>query len=94
MNAFWSLTMYELPASLLVANPIQRYLINTQMLPSLVADPDGGYTFYVQNSSPGADNESNWLPAPKGPFRLVLRLYWPKPDALDGQWQPPKPEKT
>ena len=94
VNAFWSLTMYELPASLLVANPIQRYLINSPMLPSLVADPDGGYTFYVQNSSPGADNESNWLPAPKGPFRLVLRLYWPKPDALDGQWQPPKPEKT
>ena len=94
VNAFWSLTMYELPASLLVANPIQRYLINSPMLPSLVADPDGGYTFYIQNTSPGRGKESNWLPAPKGPFRLVLRLYWPKPDALDGQWQAPKPVKA
>ena len=53
MNAFWSLTMYEMPQSLLVANPINRYLINSPMLPSLVADKDGGYTFYVQNESPG-----------------------------------------
>ena len=68
VNAFWSLTMYELPQSLLVANPINRYLINSPMLPSLVPDKDGGYTFYVQNESPGADKESNWLPAPKGPF--------------------------
>jgi hypothetical protein len=94
VNAFWSLTMYELPRSLLVANPMNRYLINSPMLDSLVRDPDGGYTFYVQNGSPGIDKESNWLPAPPGPFRLVLRLYWPKPDALDGQWQAPKPVKT
>ena len=53
VNAFWSLTMYELPQSLLVANPINRYLINSPMLPSLVPDKDGGYTFYVQNESPG-----------------------------------------
>lgn len=53
VNAFWSLTMYEMPASRLVANPMKRYLINSEMLPSLVPDPDGGYTFYVQNSSPG-----------------------------------------
>lgn len=94
VNAFWSLTMYELPKSLLVANPIQRYLINSPMLPSLVADPDGGYTFYIQNASPGIDRESNWLPAPPGPFRLVQRLYWPKPDALNGTWQAPKPVKV
>ena len=75
--------MYELPQSLLVANPINRYLINSPMLPSLVTDPDGGYTLYLQNESPGPDKESNWLPAPKGPFLLVLRLYWPKPDALE-----------
>ncbi len=94
VNAFWSLTMYELPQSLLVANPMNRYLINSPMLPSLVADPDGGYTFYVQNESPGLDRESNWLPAPKGPFALVLRLYWPKPDALNGVWKAPQPVKA
>jgi hypothetical protein len=93
VNAFWSLTAYELPQSLLVANPINRYLINSPMLPSLVPDPDGGYTFYVQNESPGLDKESNWLPAPRGPFALVMRLYWPQPDALDGVWTPPRPEK-
>lgn len=94
VNAFWSLTMYELPQSLLVANPINRYLINSPMLPSLVPNRDGGYTFYIQNESPGADKEANWLPAPKGPFALVLRLYWPKPDALNGTWKAPKPEKV
>ncbi|WP_197374658.1 DUF1254 domain-containing protein [Mycolicibacterium baixiangningiae] len=94
VNAFWSLTMYEMPASLLVANPMQRYLINSPMLPSLVPDPDGGYTFYVQNASPGIDKESNWLPAPKGPFQMVLRLYWPKPDALNGTWKAPQAVKA
>jgi hypothetical protein len=94
VNAFWSLTVYELPQSLLVANPMNRYLINSPMLPSLVPDPDGGYTFYVQNESPGIDKESNWLPAPKGPFQLVLRLYWPKPDALNGTWKAPQAVKA
>jgi hypothetical protein len=94
VNAFWSLTVYELPQSLLVANPINRYLINSPMLPSLVPDKDGGYTFYVQNASPGADKEANWLPAPKGPFVMVLRLYWPKPDALNGTWKAPKPDRV
>jgi hypothetical protein len=94
VNAFWSLTMYELPKSVLVANSMNRYLINSPMLPSLVSDTDGGYTFYIQNESPGIDKESNWLPAPKGPFALVLRLYWPKPDALNGVWKAPQPMKV
>ncbi|PRC42349.1 cell envelope protein, partial [Mycobacterium sp. ITM-2017-0098] len=94
VNAFWSLTAYELPASSLVPNPINRYLINSPMLPSLVADPDGGYTFYIQHESPGIEREANWLPAPEGPFALVLRLYWPKPDALTGTWKSPQPEKV
>lgn len=94
VNAFWSLTMYEMPQSLLVANPIKRYLINSEMLPSLVPDPDGGYTLSLQNESPGADRESNWLPAPEGPFIVVLRLYWPKPDALNGVWKAPQPERV
>lgn len=59
------------------------------MLPSLKQDADGGLTLHVQNESPGADRESNWLPAPKGPFFVVMRLYWPKPDALDGKWKAP-----
>ena len=89
VNAFWSLTMYELPASLLYANPLKRYLINSPMLPNLKRDDDGGITLYVQNQSPGGDREANWLPAPKGPFFTALRLYWPKPDALGGKWTAP-----
>ena len=89
VNAFWSLTMYELPASLLVANPINRYLINSPMLPQLKHDADGGVTLLIQNESPGKDKESNWLPAPKGPFIVYMRLYWPKDEALDGKWTAP-----
>lgn len=89
VNAFWSLTMYELPASLLYANPIDRYLINSAMLPGLIQDSDGGYTVHVQNEPPGGDADANWLPAPAGPFFLVMRLYWPKQEALDGRWTAP-----
>ena len=89
VNAFWSVTMYEMPASLLVANPLDRYLINSAMLPSLKTDPDGGLTLHLQHESPGKDRESNWLPAPKGPFMAAMRLYWPKQEALDGTWKAP-----
>lgn len=89
VRAFWSLTMYELPASLLVANPINRYLLNSPMLPQFKQDADGGITFYIQNASPGPDKETNWLPAPKGPFVVYMRVYWPKPDALEGKWKQP-----
>ncbi len=89
VNAFWSLTMYELPASLLVANSLNRYLLNSPMLPQFKRDADGGLTFYIQPESPGAELEPNWLPAPQGPFLCALRLYWPQPEALDGTWQPP-----
>ena len=89
VNAFWSLTMYELPASLLVANPLNRYLLNSPMLPQFKRDADGGITLYIQNESPGADKEANWLPAPKGPFVMAMRLYWPKPEALEGGWKQP-----
>lgn len=88
-NAFWSVTMYELPSSLLVANPINRYLINSPMLPQLKTDKDGGLTIYIQNQSPGKDKESNWLPAPKSNFMAVLRIYWPKEEVLNGTWQKP-----
>ena len=89
VNAFWSMTMYKLPESLLVANPIDRYLINSPMLPSLKRDADGGLTLYVQKGSPGKDKEANWLPAPDGQFLVVLRLYWPKDEAIDGRWKVP-----
>ncbi len=59
------------------------------MLPDLKRDADGGLTLYVQHESPGKDKESNWLPAPRGPFMAVLRLYWPKDAALKGKWKKP-----
>jgi hypothetical protein len=94
VNAFWSLTLYDLPARLLVANPLDRYLINSPMLPELKRDPDGGLTLYVQQNSPGAEKESNWLPAPGGPFMLAMRLYWPKAEALNGTWKQPPLERV
>jgi len=64
------------------------------MLPQFKRDSDGGITFYIQNESPGADKEANWLPAPKGPFIAYMRLYWPKPDALDGKWKQPPMQRV
>jgi hypothetical protein len=92
VNAFWSVTMYELPKSLLYANTLNRYLINSAMLPTLKTDSDGGLTLYVSHDSPGSDKESNWLPAPEGPFLVAMRLYWPRAAALDGRWKAPKLE--
>lgn len=89
VNAFWSLTIYRLPESLLVDNPIDRYLINSTMLDQFVRDDDGGITIYLQHESPGKDFEANWLPVPEGPFSANLRLYWPKAEALDGTWTRP-----
>lgn len=94
VHSFWSLTMYELPASLLTDNPIDRYLINSPMEPSLVRDADGGITLYIQHESPGKDKEANWLPAPKGPFFMIMRQYWPRPEALDGSWKAPPAVRT
>lgn len=89
VNAFWSVTMYTAPESLLYANPIDRYLINSPMLPDLIADADGGITLFIQHDSPGKSKEANWLPAPDGAFQMAMRLYWPKPEALDGTWTAP-----
>jgi hypothetical protein len=94
VNAFWSLTMYDEPESLLVANPINRYLINSPMLPQLKKDADGGLTLIIQNESPGKEKESNWLPAAKGPFSMIMRLYWPKKEATEGKWTPPPLKKA
>ena len=95
VNAFWSVTMYDGKTQLLIENPIDRYLINSPMLPSMKKNADGSLTIYILKDSPGQSMESNWLPAPNGPMYLVMRLYWPKtapPSILpagDGTWQPP-----
>jgi hypothetical protein len=95
VNAFWSLTMYDGKTQLLIENPINRYLINSPMLPGMKTNADGSLTLYIQNKSPGADKEANWLPAPNGTIYLVMRLYWPKTEAPsilppgEGTWQPP-----
>ena len=95
VNAFWSVTMYDGKTQLLIENPIDRYLINSPMLPDLKTGADGSLTLYIQKDSPGTDRQSNWLPAPNGPIYLVMRLYWPKetpPSILppgSGTWTPP-----
>jgi hypothetical protein len=95
VNAFWSVTMYDGKTQLLVKNPINRYLINSPMLPNMKLGADGSLTIYIQNDSPGPDKQANWLPAPDGPIYIAMRLYWPKttpPSILppgEGSWQPP-----
>ncbi len=95
VNAFWSVTMYDGKTQLLIENPINRYLINSPMLPSMKKNKDGSLTMYIQKDAPSADKKANWLPAPDGPIYMVMRLYWPKtepPSILppgSGTWQPP-----
>jgi hypothetical protein len=95
VEAFWSVTMYDGNSQLLIENPINRYLINSPMLSGMKKNADGSLTLHIQKDSPGADEESNWLPAPNGPIYLVMRLYWPKVEAPsilppgNGTWKPP-----
>jgi hypothetical protein len=95
VNAFWSVTMYDGKTQFLIENPIDRYLINSPMLSDMKKNADGSVTLYIQKDSPGADKESNWLPAPNDLIYLVMRLYWPKetpPSILppgEGTWKPP-----
>ena len=89
VNAFWSVTMYDGKTQLLIANPINRYLINSPMLSQMKKNEDGSLTLYLQKDSPGKAKESNWLPAPDGPMYVVMRLYWPKEEAMNGTWSPP-----
>jgi hypothetical protein len=100
VNAFWSVTMYDGTTQLLIENPINRYLINSPMLPKMKKNADGSLTLYIQHDSPSADRVSNWLPAPNGPIFLVMRLYWPKerpPSILPpggGTWKPPAIQRS
>jgi hypothetical protein len=86
VNAFWSVTMYN-NKQFFVENPINRYAIGDR--DKLKFNSDGSLDLYIQHESPGKDKESNWLPAPKDGFNLVMRLYWPKKPVLDGTWAPP-----
>jgi hypothetical protein len=86
VNAFWSLTLYD-SDGFQVANSLNRFAVSSWM--PFKYSPDGSLDLYFQNQSPGTDKEPNWLPAPKGPFNLTMRLYGPKSDALTGKWNPP-----
>ena len=92
-KAFWSVTMYDTSydgtAGYLVENPINRYLVNSTTQ-GLVYAEDGSLTITIQHEQPqDAAAQANWLPAPEGPFYLVMRIYWPEQAALDGTWTPP-----
>ena len=86
VNAFWSVTLYD-PQGFQVANPLNRFAVSSWM--PFKYNSDGSLDLYFQNESPGADKEANWLPAPKGPYNLTMRLYSPKAEALTGKWNPP-----
>jgi len=91
VNAFWSITLYD-AEGFQVANSLNRFAVSSWM--PFKTNPDGSLDLYFQNESPGADKEANWLPAPKGPFNLTMRLYGPKLDALTGKWNPPPVTKV
>jgi hypothetical protein len=94
VKGFWSLTMYD-ESMFFVANPINRYSMSVRTNPKY--EPDGSLVIYIQNESPGPDKEANWLPAPKGKFHLMLRLYWPdenNPSIIDGSWVIPPVTKA
>jgi hypothetical protein len=85
-NAFWSVTLYDVEG-FQVGNRLNRYAVSSWM--PLKFNPDGSLDLYSQNESPGEDKEANWLPAPKGPFNLTMRIYAPRSEALTGKWNPP-----
>jgi hypothetical protein len=93
VDAFWSVTMYRRDAHPLVANELQRYSIGDRT-PSLGRGEDGSLTIFVGHEAPADARRQNWLPAPDGPFHLMMRLYEPRPEALDGSWVPPPVERV
>ncbi|NWE13810.1 DUF1254 domain-containing protein [Pseudomonas yamanorum] len=88
-GAFWSLTMYNAKTKLLTPNLKKRYLLTSGMMPSFKLDADGGLTLLVAHHEPPKAEQSNWLPAPPGPFYALLRIYLPKPEVGNGQWKQP-----
>jgi hypothetical protein len=94
VKAFWSLTMYDGKTQLFIDNQLDRYLLNSTMMDQFKVAKDGSLTLHIQKDSPGKDKDGNWLPAPDGPFYMVLRLYGPEDAALDGEWTPPPAAKV
>jgi hypothetical protein len=86
VNAFWSITLYD-AEGFQVGNVLNRFAVSSWM--PFKYNADGSLDIYFQNESPGKNKEANWLPAPKGPFNLTMRLYSPQSDALTGKWNPP-----
>jgi hypothetical protein len=86
VNAFWSITLYD-QDGFQVGNALNRFAVSSWM--PFKHNADGSLDLYFQNESPGKELEANWLPAPKGPFNLTMRLYAPKSEALTGKWNPP-----
>jgi len=91
VNAFWSITLYD-QEGFQVGNVLNRFAVSSWM--PFKYNSDGSLDLYFQNESPGKDMEANWLPAPKGPFNLTMRLYAPKSEALTGKWNPPPVTKA
>jgi hypothetical protein len=89
VNAFWSVTMYDAKTQLLIENPINRYIINSPMLPELKLNQDSSLTIYIQKDSPETSQKSNWLPAPDNDAYIVMRCYWPKEAIVNGTWKAP-----
>jgi hypothetical protein len=85
-DAFWSVTLYD-AQGYQVANSLNRFNLSSWM--PLKHNADGSLDLYFQNESPGADKEANWLPASKGEFNLLMRLYAPRSEVLTGKWNPP-----
>lgn len=96
VNGFWSITMYMIDGGWwFVPNPLNKFTVSMRDKPTF--NPDGSLTLYFQNESPGKDKEANWLPAPKGEFIPMLRMYWPKPGTLsilNKTWVPPGVKKV
>jgi hypothetical protein len=90
VNAFWSLSMYDGKTQLFIHNSLDRYLLNSNNMEGYVYNEDGSLSLYIQKDSPGTALESNWLPAPDGPFYCILRLYGPKQEALLREWVNPQ----
>jgi hypothetical protein len=93
-KGFWSLTIYD-KDMFFVPNSVNRYAVGSHT--TLTPNADGSIDIHIQATSPGTDKEANWLPAPKGQFQLVLRLYDPAktaPSILDGSWTPPPVERV
>ncbi len=86
VDAFWSITLYD-SDGFQVENTLHRFALSSWM--PFKTNADGSLDLYFQNETPGADKEANWLPAPKGPFNLTMRMYAPKSQALTGKWNPP-----